>query len=125
MNILVLNGSPKGKFSITLQTFKYLEKLHPEHEFSVLDAGQRIKSLEKDFLKFRPDEKTKKIHTLYLGARDNFKPIKDSARLSLVKQKAPIVNKIIFIEIIYHPHYFLFNFFIIFSPYFMFQFYHF
>ena len=36
MKILVINGSPKGKYSITLQTFRYLEKLHPEHEFSVL-----------------------------------------------------------------------------------------
>ena len=51
MKILIVNGSPKGKFSITLQTFKYLEKLHPEHEFSVLDAGQKIKALEKDFSK--------------------------------------------------------------------------
>ncbi len=49
MKILVINGSPKGKYSITLQTFKYLEKIHPEHEFSVLDAGQKIKAFEKDF----------------------------------------------------------------------------
>ena len=49
MKILVVNGSPKGKYSITLQTFKYLEKLHPEHEFEVLDAGKKIKALEKDF----------------------------------------------------------------------------
>ncbi len=49
MKILVINGSPKGKYSITLQTFKYLEKLHPEHKFSVLDAGQKIKAFEKDF----------------------------------------------------------------------------
>ena len=33
MNILVINGSPKGKYSITLQTVNYLEKLHPEHTF--------------------------------------------------------------------------------------------
>ena len=49
MKILVINGSPKGKYSVTLQTAKYLEKLHPEHEFSFLDAGQKIKALEKDF----------------------------------------------------------------------------
>ena len=49
MKILVINGSPKGKFSITLQTVKFLEKLRPEHEFSVLDAGQKIKAFEKDF----------------------------------------------------------------------------
>ena len=49
MNILVLNGSPKGEYSITLQTVRYLERLHPEHSFDVLHVGQRIKSLERDF----------------------------------------------------------------------------
>ncbi len=49
MNILVLNGSPKGKYSITLQTVLYLEKLHPDHTFEILNVGQTIKSLEKDF----------------------------------------------------------------------------
>lgn len=49
MNILVLNGSPKGKNSITLQTVLYLEKLHPEHEFEILNVGQRIKQYERDF----------------------------------------------------------------------------
>ena len=44
MNILVVNGSPKGQNSITLQTTNYLKILHPEHEFSVLDAGQKIKA---------------------------------------------------------------------------------
>ena len=49
MNILVLNGSPKGNYSITLQTVNYLAKLHPEHSFKVLNVGQKIKSLEKNF----------------------------------------------------------------------------
>ncbi|MBR4870396.1 MAG: NAD(P)H-dependent oxidoreductase, partial [Oscillospiraceae bacterium] len=49
MNILVLNGSPKGQNSVTLQTVLYLEALHPEHEFTYLHAGARIKALEKDF----------------------------------------------------------------------------
>ena len=49
MNILVINGSPKGNDSITLQTVLYLEKLHPEHHFDILNAGAKIKSLEKDF----------------------------------------------------------------------------
>ena len=49
MNILVLNGSPKGKYSITLQTINYLEKKNPDHCFEVLHVGQRIKALEKDF----------------------------------------------------------------------------
>ena len=51
MNILVLNGSPKGEYSITLQTIRYLECLHPEHSFLVLPVGSRIKALEKDFSK--------------------------------------------------------------------------
>ncbi len=49
MNILVINGSPKGQYSITLQTTEYLKILHPEHQFEVLDAGQKIKALERDF----------------------------------------------------------------------------
>ncbi|MDE7204549.1 MAG: NAD(P)H-dependent oxidoreductase [Lachnospiraceae bacterium] len=49
MNILVLNGSPKGKYSITLQTVKYLRKLYPEHSYKVIHVGQCIKKLESDF----------------------------------------------------------------------------
>ena len=49
MRILVINGSPKGKNSVTLQTVNYLQILHPEHTFDVLHAGQQIKALERDF----------------------------------------------------------------------------
>ena len=49
MNILVINGSPKGNYSITLQTVHYLAKRYPEHSFKVLNVGQKIKSLEKNF----------------------------------------------------------------------------
>lgn len=49
MKIAVLNGSPKGKYSITLQTVLYLQRTFPAHEFSVLHVGQKIKALEKDF----------------------------------------------------------------------------
>ena len=48
MRILVLNGSPKGKYSVTLHTVLYLQQLHPEHEFEVLHVGAQIKALEKD-----------------------------------------------------------------------------
>lgn len=51
MNITVINGSPKGKQSVTLQTILYLEKKYPEHKFEIIHAGQQIKSLEKDFSK--------------------------------------------------------------------------
>jgi len=49
MNILIVNGSPKGQNSITLQTCLYWQLLHPEHTFETLHAGAKIKSLEKDF----------------------------------------------------------------------------
>ena len=49
MKILVLNGSPKGSNSITLQTCLYLQKRYPAHDFEILHVGSRIKSLEKDF----------------------------------------------------------------------------
>lgn len=49
MKILIVNGSPRGKYSVTLQTSNYLELLHPEHEFRVLHAGQIIKKLQRDF----------------------------------------------------------------------------
>ena len=49
MRILVINGSPKGENSVTLQTVLYLEKHFPEHRFVYLHAGQRVRALEKDF----------------------------------------------------------------------------
>ena len=49
MKILVLNGSPKGENSITLQTLRYLEKKYQLSSLEVLHVGQKIKSLEKDF----------------------------------------------------------------------------
>ena len=49
MKILVLNGSPKGEYSITLQTIRYLERKFPADTFTVLHVGQKIKQLEKDF----------------------------------------------------------------------------
>ena len=53
MNILVINGSPKGKYSITLQTINFLERKFTGHSFSVLNAGQTIRAIEKDFSKSR------------------------------------------------------------------------
>ncbi len=53
MNILVLNGSPAGKDSITLQTVEYLKLFRPEHCWEVLHVGQRIRGFEKDFTEAR------------------------------------------------------------------------
>lgn len=48
MNIVVLNGSPKGKSSITLQTVNYLQMRFTEDKFEIINVGQQIKILEKD-----------------------------------------------------------------------------
>jgi multimeric flavodoxin WrbA len=50
MNILVLNGSPKGENSITFQTVRYLEKKYKIENLEVLHVGMKIKSLEKNFV---------------------------------------------------------------------------
>lgn len=49
MNILIINGSPKGKYSITLQTLNYLALKYPEHSYKVIHAGQLIKKFQRDF----------------------------------------------------------------------------
>lgn len=49
MKVVILNGSPKGQNSISLQTALYFQKLHPTHDFQVLDVAQKIKFYEKKF----------------------------------------------------------------------------
>lgn len=49
MDIAVLNGSPRGKFSTTLQSVKYLEKVFPGDRFEIVETASRIRSLEQDF----------------------------------------------------------------------------
>ena len=53
MNVLILNGSPSGNASVTLQTMEYLKVLNPEHEYMVLNVGQQIRRFEKDFTEAR------------------------------------------------------------------------
>ncbi len=53
MKISVLNGSPKGEFSITLQYVRFIQKKFPQHEFKIFHISQRIKKLEKDENTFR------------------------------------------------------------------------
>ncbi len=49
MNVLVINGSPKGAGSVTLQTSLYLAKRYPQCNFEVLHAGQKIRHLSTHF----------------------------------------------------------------------------
>ena len=49
MNILVLNGSPAGQDSITLQTVEYLKVFFRNHTYETLHVGRQIHRMEKDF----------------------------------------------------------------------------
>jgi multimeric flavodoxin WrbA len=46
MKICVLNGSPKGRDSITMQYVHFLELAYPAHTFVIEDVGQRIAAIE-------------------------------------------------------------------------------
>ncbi len=48
MKILVLNGSPKGKESVTLQYVNYIQKKNPTHNYEIENISQRIKRIEKN-----------------------------------------------------------------------------
>ncbi|MCM1388146.1 MAG: NAD(P)H-dependent oxidoreductase [Bacillus sp. (in: Bacteria)] len=48
MRVLVINGSPKGKNSITYQTIRFLQKKFPKDEFDVIHAGAQIALLEQE-----------------------------------------------------------------------------
>lgn len=48
MKITVLNGSPKGNQSVTMQYVKYIQNHFPEHEYVVHNISARIKKIEKD-----------------------------------------------------------------------------
>ncbi len=48
MQVIVINGSPKGKYSVTLQSVRYIQKHHPEVEFEIFHVGQHIRAIEKD-----------------------------------------------------------------------------
>ena len=46
MNILVLNGSPAGKDSITLYTLLYIQRHFPRQNFEIIHVGQQLRTLE-------------------------------------------------------------------------------
>jgi multimeric flavodoxin WrbA len=48
MEIIVLNGSPKGQASVTMQYVEFLSKSLPDHTFTRLDVAQQIRRLETD-----------------------------------------------------------------------------
>lgn len=48
MKIIVLNGSPKGEMSVTMQYVNFIQKKFPQHELKILNISQKIKKIEKD-----------------------------------------------------------------------------
>lgn len=48
MNIVVLNGSPKGELSVTLQYVRFAARKFPDHTFTIFHIAQTIRKLEKD-----------------------------------------------------------------------------
>ncbi len=53
MKIIVLNGSPKGIESATMQYILYIQKKFPQHELKILNIAQQIKKLENNEEKFK------------------------------------------------------------------------
>lgn len=48
MKITVLNGSPKGHLSVTMQYVNFIQKKFPDHELKILNVASQIKKIEKD-----------------------------------------------------------------------------
>jgi len=48
MKITVLNGSPKGDLSVTMQYVNFIQKKFPHHELKILNIASTIKKIEKD-----------------------------------------------------------------------------
>jgi len=68
MKITVLNGSPKGPVSVTMQYIKYLENRHTEHSFSYLNVAHGISSIERTPEKLREIADEVKASDLVLWA---------------------------------------------------------
>jgi hypothetical protein len=51
MKIIVLNGSPKGEHSITLQYVHFIQKRFPQHELKIIHISKNIKKIEMDLSK--------------------------------------------------------------------------
>lgn len=48
MKVIVLNGSPKGDMSVTLQYVHYMQKKMKQHEFIIANISQQISAIEKN-----------------------------------------------------------------------------
>jgi multimeric flavodoxin WrbA len=48
MRIAVLNGSPKGATSVTMQYVRFIQKTFPEHDLNMVHVALRINKIERD-----------------------------------------------------------------------------
>ena len=53
MKIVVLNGSPKGDLSTTIQYVHFVQKKYPQHRLKILNISQKMKAIEKDQSSFQ------------------------------------------------------------------------
>ena len=53
MKTVVLNGSPKGDVSVTLQYVQFIQKKFPQHELKIFNVVPHIKALERDAAAFQ------------------------------------------------------------------------
>ena len=53
MKIVVLNGSPKGEISVTVQYVRYIQKHFPQHEFRILSVGHEVVGLDHNQARWR------------------------------------------------------------------------
>jgi len=53
VKIAVLNGSPKGEISVTVQYIKFIQKKFPQHELKLINVAHDIIKLEKDDNRFK------------------------------------------------------------------------
>mgnify|MGYP001216052328 CR=1 FL=1 len=48
MKIVVLNGSPKGNLSITLQCVHFIQKKFPQHQMKIFNIAQELRKIERE-----------------------------------------------------------------------------
>lgn len=48
MKVVVLNGSPKGDLSVTLQYVNFIAKKFPQHSYQIHDVAEQIRKLARD-----------------------------------------------------------------------------
>ena len=53
MRIVVLNGSPTGQTSVTMQVVHFVEQRFPQHDFASVDIASQARKIEADEDSFR------------------------------------------------------------------------